>query len=129
MQDRGHEHLRLVNKLLEDDSRFVTPALMDRVAEGVKFEQLEQRGQFLQVDPSGRYGLLKEGVLETAAKAETLGSGEEEGETKNQKVVVVDAGEGERGAVDRPDVRCGEHQIGDQLVDGSQAISDFLLFF
>lgn len=75
----------LVNKLLEDDSRFVKPVLMDRVSEGIKFEQLEQRGSFLEIDSSGRYGLLKEGVLEAAEKAASA-----EDET-SKKVVVVDA--------------------------------------
>eukprot|EP00985_Skeletonema_marinoi_P032354 scaffold39116_cov122-Skeletonema_marinoi.AAC.1 len=33
----------LVNKLLESDSRFVKPALVDRIADAVKFERLQQR--------------------------------------------------------------------------------------
>ena len=68
----------LVNKL------FVRPALLDRVSDGVKFERLEQREEFLQMDPSGRYGLSKEGVLEAAEKAMS------EDDT-SKKVVVVDA--------------------------------------
>ncbi|KAL9184292.1 hypothetical protein ACHAXT_002378 [Thalassiosira profunda] len=75
----------LVNKLLEEDARFVKPKLLDRVTDGAKFEQLEQRGGFLEMDSSGRYGLSKESVLETGAKA-TAGAEEAE-----KKVVIVDA--------------------------------------
>ena len=78
----------LVNKLLAEDSRFVKPMLVDRISDGVRFEQLEQRGEFLQIDPSGRYGLLKDGVLEAAAKATSESGPDEE---TSQKVVVVDA--------------------------------------
>eukprot|EP00578_Thalassiosira_sp_NH16_P006291 CAMPEP_0181123258 /NCGR_PEP_ID=MMETSP1071-20121207/25790_1 /TAXON_ID=35127 /ORGANISM="Thalassiosira sp., Strain NH16" /LENGTH=591 /DNA_ID=CAMNT_0023208361 /DNA_START=17 /DNA_END=1792 /DNA_ORIENTATION=+ len=78
----------LVNKLLESDDRFVRPVLLDRVSDGVKFEQLEQRGELLEIDSSGRYGLSREGVLEAAAKAAP--ESDAEGET-SQKVVAVDA--------------------------------------
>jgi len=74
----------LVNKLLESDSRFVKPALVDKIADGVKFERLQQRGEFLEVDQSGRYGLAKEGVLEAAGQPSDSENGE-------KKVVVVDA--------------------------------------
>lgn len=74
----------LVNKLLESDSRFVRPALVDQIEDGVKFERLQQKGEFLQVDQSGRYGLSKEGVLQAAEQASDSENGE-------QKVVVVDA--------------------------------------
>lgn len=74
----------LVNKLLESDSRFVRPALVDQIADGVKFERLLQKGEFLEVDQSGRYGLSKEGVLQAAEQASDSESGEE-------KVVVIDA--------------------------------------
>eukprot|EP00573_Skeletonema_grethae_P013318 CAMPEP_0201710164 /NCGR_PEP_ID=MMETSP0578-20130828/58488_1 /ASSEMBLY_ACC=CAM_ASM_000663 /TAXON_ID=267565 /ORGANISM="Skeletonema grethea, Strain CCMP 1804" /LENGTH=539 /DNA_ID=CAMNT_0048199183 /DNA_START=6 /DNA_END=1625 /DNA_ORIENTATION=- len=74
----------LVNKLLESDSRFVRPALVDQIEDGVKFERLQQKGEFLQVDQSGRYGLPKEGVLQAAEQAPDSENGE-------QKVVVVDA--------------------------------------
>eukprot|EP00985_Skeletonema_marinoi_P001974 scaffold799_cov107-Skeletonema_marinoi.AAC.1 len=74
----------LVNKLLESDSRFVKPALVDKIADGVKFERLQQRGEFLEVDQSGRYGLAKEGVLEAAGQPSDSENGE-------NKVVVVDA--------------------------------------
>ena len=75
----------LVNKLLESDSRFVRPQLVDRIADGLKFERLLQRDEFLEVDQSGRYGLSKEGVLKAA---EQSSSDEENGEPR---VVVVDA--------------------------------------
>lgn len=80
----------LVTKLLESDDRFVSPVLLDRISDGVKFERLEQRGDFLEMDSSGRYGLSKEGVLEAATKAVPSESDAEGGET-SKKVVVVDA--------------------------------------
>ena len=81
----------LVNKLLEEDSRFIRPLLMDRITDGVKFEQLEAREEFLAVD--GRFGLAKDGVLEAASKASKASSapGEEGEEGTSKKVVVVDA--------------------------------------
>jgi len=73
----------LVNRLLEEDSRFVRPILMDRMVDGVKFEQKEARGEFLQID--GRFGLVKEGILQAAEKAM------DGGDPAEKKVVVVDA--------------------------------------
>lgn len=82
----------LVNKLLESDERFVRPTLVDRMSDGAKFERLEQRGELLDIDASGRYGLSQEGILETAANlsSESTASEEEEGKT-SKEVVVVDA--------------------------------------
>ncbi|CAJ1954226.1 unnamed protein product [Cylindrotheca closterium] len=76
----------LVQKLLESDDRLVSPRLVDRQQDGVTFERLEDRGGFLQVDPSGRYGLTKEAILEASQQpmSDTGGSG-------CDKVVVVDA--------------------------------------
>lgn len=79
----------LVDRLLAEDSRFVRPALVDRISDGVKFEQLERRGEFLEMDASGRYGLAKEGVLDTAEKATAAVSAD--GEVEKKAVVVVDA--------------------------------------
>ena len=79
----------LVNRLLEEDPRFVTPVLLDRVADGAKFERCEQRGEFLEVDASGRYGLLNEGILEAAARAASAEDDADGGGTP--RVVVVDA--------------------------------------
>ena len=73
----------LVNRLLEEDSRFVRPIMVDRMVDGVKFEQKEARDEFLKID--GRFGLAKEGILEAAEKAM------EGGDPAEQKVVVVDA--------------------------------------
>jgi len=78
----------LVNRLVNEDPRFVKPVLLDRLTDGVKFERLEQRGEFLEIDESGRFGLSKEGVLESAAKIAS--ESDVEGET-SRKVVVVDA--------------------------------------
>jgi len=80
----------LVNRLVAEDSRFVKPMLLDRMVDGATFERLEQREEFLEMDPSGRYGLSKEGVLETAAKAAESAE-TEEGVAPAKKVVVVDA--------------------------------------
>jgi predicted ABC-type ATPase len=78
----------LVNKLLEQDNRFARPILLDRISDAVKFERLEQRGELLDTDASGRYALSREGVLEAAAKAtsESITEGD-----MSKKVVVVDA--------------------------------------
>ena len=73
----------LVNKLMESDERFVRPTMQDRVVEGIKFEKMEERGEFLVIDETGRYGLSKEGVLQAGSKASA--------ESDEQKVVVVDA--------------------------------------
>eukprot|EP00580_Thalassiosira_gravida_P015126 CAMPEP_0201668752 /NCGR_PEP_ID=MMETSP0494-20130426/20889_1 /ASSEMBLY_ACC=CAM_ASM_000839 /TAXON_ID=420259 /ORGANISM="Thalassiosira gravida, Strain GMp14c1" /LENGTH=608 /DNA_ID=CAMNT_0048149275 /DNA_START=128 /DNA_END=1954 /DNA_ORIENTATION=+ len=78
----------LVNRLVNDDPRFVKPVLLDRLTDGVKFERFEQRGEFLEMDASGRFGLSKEGVLESAEKIASESNAE--GET-SRKVVVVDA--------------------------------------
>jgi guanylate kinase len=68
----------LVQKLIrESDSRFVGPMFMDRGDDGATFERLEQRGDFLEISESGRYGLTRDGIL----KAGTAGT----------SVVVVDA--------------------------------------
>ena len=74
----------LVNKLVQSDSRFVRPTLVDKIEDGVKFERLQQRGELLETDQSGRYGLCKEGVLQAAEQSSDSENGE-------QKVVVVDA--------------------------------------
>ncbi|KAL3798295.1 hypothetical protein HJC23_000209 [Cyclotella cryptica] len=76
----------LVNRLLEEDDRFVRPILEDRIADGMKFERYEQRDEFLSMDETGRYGLLKEGVLKAAEKAAAAAEN-----SQSQKVVVVDA--------------------------------------
>ena len=83
----------LVNKLLEEDDRFVKPILLDRLSNGATFERLEKRDEFLEIDKSGSFGLTKEGVLEAAAKATIAESNtdDEDGQNKSKKVVVVDA--------------------------------------
>ena len=70
----------LVNRLLEEDDRFLRPNYIDRVSDGVKYERLESRGEFLDMDATGRYGLSSDGLLEAAKKAKST-----------SKVVVVDA--------------------------------------
>ena len=78
----------LVNKLLERDTRFVRPIMIDRISDAVKFERLEQRGELLDMDATGRYALSSEGVLEAAARARSDNNAEG---NIPEKVVVVDA--------------------------------------
>jgi hypothetical protein len=42
------------------------PRRVDRTKDGVTFERLLQRDEFLSVDPTGRYGLTKDGILTAA---------------------------------------------------------------
>lgn len=82
----------LVNKLLESDDRFVAPTRLDRMSDGIKFERLEARDEFLQTD--GRFGLTKASILETALMASEADSSDDDSEDAappQRKVVVVDA--------------------------------------
>jgi guanylate kinase len=73
----------LVQQLLEEDERLVAPTLIDRMQDGVTFERLEERGEFLKVDHTGRFGLTKDAILQ-AAQVKPEGGGFD-------MVVVVDA--------------------------------------
>lgn len=77
---QGTGKTTLVNRLLKEDDRFLRPNYIDRVSDGVKFERLESRGEFLDMDATGRYGLSNDGLLEAAKEAKSTA-----------KVVVVDA--------------------------------------
>lgn len=77
---QGTGKTTLVNRLLEEDDRFLRPNYIDRVSDGVKFEHLESRGEFIFLDATGRYGLSNDGLLEAAKNAKCTA-----------KVVVVDA--------------------------------------
>ena len=83
----------LVNRLLMEDDRFVRPVLIDRIADGAKFERMQSRGEFLDVDEAERYGLSREGILDAAKKYATAasGGGGIGGGAASPKVVVVDA--------------------------------------
>mmetsp|Transcript_38488 Transcript_38488/g.83603 ORF Transcript_38488/g.83603 Transcript_38488/m.83603 type:complete len:631 (+) Transcript_38488:64-1956(+) len=91
----------LVQKLIEEDDRFVPPKLVDRLKDPATFERLESREEFLTTEDSGRYGLTAEGVLSAASEAEVAaeaaateaGTEQDEVESteKQGKVVVVDA--------------------------------------
>ncbi|KAI2500196.1 guanylate kinase-like protein [Fragilaria crotonensis] len=71
----------LVQKLIaESDGRFVAPTVVDRVEQGAKFELLESRDELLTVDPTGRFGVTKEGILNASGATSSSSS-----------VVVVDA--------------------------------------
>lgn len=68
----------LVKQLIaEGNGRFVEPKRVDAMSDGATFERLETKDKLLQVDPTGRYGVTKEGIL-------TAG-------TAGESVVVVDA--------------------------------------
>jgi guanylate kinase len=57
----------LVRKLISaGDGKFLEPRRVDRTKDGVTFERLLQRDEFLSVDPTGRYGLTKDGILTAA---------------------------------------------------------------
>jgi len=69
---------QLVKRLInEGNGRFVEPSRVDAVSDGAKFERLESRDEFLQIDPTGRYGVTKDGILNAG--------------TAGESVVVVDA--------------------------------------
>lgn len=71
---------KLVEKLIsEGGGRFVKPKLLDQVTDGVTFERLQNRGEILEMDPSGRYATTRDGILGATAGSET------------ESVVVVDA--------------------------------------
>jgi guanylate kinase len=68
----------LVSQLIaEGNGRFVSPKRVDAMSDGAAFDRMLQREEFLQVDPTNRYGVTKDGIL-TAGKA-------------GDSVVVVDA--------------------------------------
>jgi guanylate kinase len=70
----------LVDRLItEGGGRFVRPKQIDQVKDGITFERLQNRGEILEVDKSGRFGLTKTGILTAAGEMET------------ESVVVVDA--------------------------------------
>jgi len=56
----------LVNALIaQSDGRFRRPTLIDRVkVDGATFERMEARGEFLELDSTGRYGLTVENLLD-----------------------------------------------------------------
>lgn len=64
----------------DNDGRFVEPEWTDRSATGARFEVMERRGEFLKKEPSGRFALSKESVLNAATKT-----------AEKKQVVVVDA--------------------------------------
>jgi hypothetical protein len=85
----------LVNRLLMEDDRFVRPVLIDRISDGAKFERMQSRGEFLDVDDAERYGLSRGGILDAAKKYATAASGGGSNggaaEDSPKKIVVVDA--------------------------------------
>jgi guanylate kinase len=71
----------LVKRLMNDDKagRFVLPRLIDKIADGPRFEVMERRGQVLKIIDS-RYALSLDGILNAAT---------EEKDIKQQKVAVI----------------------------------------
>ena len=54
----------LVQTLIDEGGgRYVAPPRIDRIRSGPEFDRIERRDAFLNVDPTGRYGLTKEGLL------------------------------------------------------------------
>jgi hypothetical protein len=69
-----------------DDTRFVTPQRIDRNQQGATWDRLEQRGELVSVDPSGRYGITEQGIVQAAAVAASSAN-----DNKSNAVVVMDA--------------------------------------
>jgi hypothetical protein len=64
---------QLVRRLIDEgEGRFVGPTMVDRVEEGAKFELLESRDELIAIDNSGRYGITKEGILNSATSPESV---------------------------------------------------------
>jgi hypothetical protein len=47
----------------ESEGKFVTPKTLDKFQDPVTFERLARRDEFLQADPTGRYGIAKDGIM------------------------------------------------------------------
>ena len=68
----------LVRRLIDDgEGKFVRPQMVDKIAEGPRFEMMESRGQILKMIDS-RYGVSADGILNVA-------------DSSKGQVVVVDA--------------------------------------
>jgi guanylate kinase len=81
----------LVQRLIAQDDRLVAPTFADKIQDGVSFERLQSRNEFLQVDETGRYGLTKDSILTAAAAAAAANTGDDDDDNKGVVVVVVDA--------------------------------------
>jgi hypothetical protein len=80
----------LVNALLEQDERLVTPRWLKRSDDGATFERLERRDEFLALDETRSKGLTKNAIFE-AATSKLENSGDYAELKEKQRVVVVDA--------------------------------------
>jgi hypothetical protein len=80
----------LVAQLLQEDERLVPPIFVDKLTDGVTFERLGSRDEFLQVDEEERFGLTKDGILR-AAEAASAQSINDESSSLEKKVVLVNA--------------------------------------
>lgn len=60
----------LVQRFIQQDNgnHFAMPKYVDRYAEPVTFERLNSRGEFLYIDPTGRYGLTMDGIRKPVKK-------------------------------------------------------------
>jgi hypothetical protein len=63
----------LVQTLIREGAgRFVAPVMVDRIADGATFERMEQRGDFIYIDESGRYGMTRDSILKAATRGESV---------------------------------------------------------
>jgi hypothetical protein len=81
----------LVAQLLLEDERLVPPIFVDRLSDGVTFERLAGRNEFLQLDEDERFGLTKDGILRAAEAASNNQRVPGESGSLEHKVVVVNA--------------------------------------
>ena len=87
---RGVGKTTLIQQFLEESNRkifgdniFVTPERVDSVRDPMTFERYESRGEFLQVDPTGRYGLTIGGIRKVDQSSSSSGKG--------RNAVIIDA--------------------------------------
>eukprot|EP00559_Dactyliosolen_fragilissimus_P002829 CAMPEP_0184857352 /NCGR_PEP_ID=MMETSP0580-20130426/2524_1 /TAXON_ID=1118495 /ORGANISM="Dactyliosolen fragilissimus" /LENGTH=628 /DNA_ID=CAMNT_0027352913 /DNA_START=224 /DNA_END=2110 /DNA_ORIENTATION=- len=94
----------LVQRLMKEyddngDTRFVLPKRMDAISEPISFEQAANKQEFLDVDDTGRYGLLADGILKAPSSTTTIvvpddtttNSPPPTQQQQQQQVVVMDA--------------------------------------
>jgi hypothetical protein len=63
----------LIQQLVaESEGKFVTPKTLDKFQDPVTFERLARRDEFLQVDLTGRYGIIKDGIMTAGKMGESV---------------------------------------------------------
>jgi hypothetical protein len=83
----------LVQRFIQEgEGKFVEPQKVDRVQDGAVFERLEQRGEFISIDPTGRFGLTRKSVKDAALQAAAAAvSSSESDDPPQSKVAVISA--------------------------------------